>query len=112
MTNTHNYDASDEIFDNYSRIYHTKNASRWESLKTRYLYKKKEETDTIHDIQWAIDTMGLMGTETYDEIKKKYHRLLLKFHPDKNLNDHNGECIEKTKNINAAYSLIKKKFNG
>ena len=42
---------------------------------------------------------------TQDEIKKKYHKLVLQYHPDKHPGDKDNE--EKFKKINAAYTVLK-----
>lgn len=42
-----------------------------------------------------------------EEIKKAYIELIFKYHPDRNKNS--KDCEEKTKLINAAYSLLKKR---
>ena len=55
--------------------------------------------------------LGLKGGETEEEIRKKYKKLALRWHPDKNINDReNSE--KKFKSITEAYSnLIREKSN-
>jgi len=52
-------------------------------------------------------TLELQVTATDDEVKKAYHRLALKFHPDKNKN--NSVAVDKFKEISEAYQAITNK---
>lgn len=54
----------------------------------------------------AYEILELNSNVSYDEkiIKKKYHSLCLKYHPDKNLD--NKECKEKFQQINEAYQFL------
>tara|TARA_B100000035_G_scaffold311203_1_gene320349 strand:+ start:209 stop:1093 length:885 start_codon:yes stop_codon:yes gene_type:complete len=56
----------------------------------------------------AYDILGLSSQNSYDKkvIKRKYHSLCLKYHPDKNNN--NKESKEKFQQINEAYQLLTK----
>jgi DnaJ-class molecular chaperone len=56
---------------------------------------------TYQEIEEATDTLGLIGIETRDEVKKKYLHLSKKHHPDKQDGDH--ELFQK---INSAYKLL------
>lgn len=49
-------------------------------------------------------TLGLQKQSTTEEIRKTYRKLALKFHPDKNPNNH--EAAEKFKEINHAHSIL------
>jgi len=50
------------------------------------------------------ETLGLARTATEEEIKKAYRKLALKFHPDKNPDDHAAE--ERFKEISEAYQVL------
>ncbi len=56
---------------------------------------------TYTDIKEASHTLGLIGIETRDEIKKKYLKLSKKHHPD--MTDGDSELFQK---INSAYKLL------
>jgi len=49
-------------------------------------------------------TLGVAKSAAQDEIKKKYRKLAIKFHPDKNPDDKAAE--EKFKEINEAYEVL------
>lgn len=57
----------------------------------------------------AYEILGLQPPFSYDEkvIKKKYHSLCLKYHPDKNNNDE--DCTHKFQQINEAFQLLTNK---
>jgi DnaJ-class molecular chaperone len=56
---------------------------------------------TYADIENASQTLGLIGIETRDEIKKKYLKLSKKHHPD--MCEGDSELFQK---INSAYKLL------
>ena len=68
----------------------------------------------------ALEVLGLMPPVTLDDIKSEYKKLVKKYHPD--LNNNCPMAEEKSKNINAAYTVlrlayqkyekIEKKFQG
>ena len=54
----------------------------------------------------AFEILELSNNISYDEkiIKKQYHSLCLKYHPDKNNNDE--QCTKKFQEINEAYQFL------
>ena len=56
----------------------------------------------------AWDTLQLAPVNDFDIVKKQYKRLVVQNHPDKNGGD--AEAEERLKEINLAYSLIRKNF--
>jgi len=53
----------------------------------------------------SYNILQIPTTSTQDEIKKSFHKLALKYHPDKNL-DNISEAEEKFKKISNAYEKI------
>jgi DnaJ-class molecular chaperone len=51
------------------------------------------------------DILGVTPTDTKDTIKKRYKKLALLYHPDRNISDSVAAC-EKFKKINSAYNLL------
>lgn len=51
------------------------------------------------------ELLEVQKTATNDEIKKSYHRLAMKYHPDRNPGDKNAET--RFKEINEAYDVLK-----
>lgn len=58
-------------------------------------------TITYKEFEKAVDTLGLIGVETKDGIKKRYQQLSHEFHPDKE-----GGSVEKFQEINKAYKIL------
>ena len=48
--------------------------------------------------------LGVERTASAQEIKKKYYKLIWKFHPD--INPHNKEALEKFLEITEAYNIL------
>ena len=69
--------------------------------------KEKEKEDKM-DIQIAcklLDIDTFIYTElTYDYVKRKYHKMALKWHPDKNGNT--TEATKRFQKINEAYTYL------
>lgn len=55
-------------------------------------------------IDKARKILGLGEEANKEEIKDRYRELMKKYHPDKRTD--NEECLEKSKDINWAYSII------
>lgn len=56
---------------------------------------------TYKEFEKAVETLGLIGVETKDGIKKRYQKLSHEFHPDKE-----GGSAEKFQEINKAYKIL------
>ncbi|MBZ0182188.1 MAG: DnaJ domain-containing protein [Melioribacteraceae bacterium] len=75
---------------------------------------KQKDFDNIKDINHYYSILGLSNDASIDEIKKAYKTLISKYHPDKfaNLSVEFQEIAErKSKEINEAYSQLKKERN-
>ena len=59
----------------------------------------------IGDINWAWSRLGLESGATEAEVKKAYHQLAMKYHPDRN---NSSEAEGQMKKINAAFDFIKR----
>ena len=57
----------------------------------------------------AWETLNLAPVDDFDIVKKQYKQLVKENHPDKNGGDENAE--ERLKDINLAYSLIRKNLS-
>ncbi|WP_373071815.1 J domain-containing protein [Sulfurimonas sp.] len=56
---------------------------------------------TYKEFQQAVETLGLIGVETKDGIKKRYQKLSREFHPDMP-----DGSTEKFQEINKAYKIL------
>ncbi|MCJ7603327.1 MAG: DnaJ domain-containing protein [Desulfobulbaceae bacterium] len=64
--------------------------------------------------QQYYEILGLQPDASFEEIKKAYRKLSMRYHPDKVVHlgeEFKGVAEEKMKEINAAYQYLKKKFN-
>ena len=52
----------------------------------------------------AYNILGLNSNDTIESVKKKYKKMALKYHPDRNKNK--SESEEKMKEINWAYKYV------
>jgi hypothetical protein len=72
-------------------------------------YRREGQTDPA--IQDPYEVLGVSATDAPDEIKTKYKQLIMQYHPDR-VSHLGPELIEfavrKTKEINAAYALVRK----
>ena len=91
----------DVDFDNWGedwndvRVSWAKTKHEYSSEKSRE--KRKSDSDDYYEI------LGVSRDDTIKEIKARYRKLMLEFHPDKN-NSKNAE--EKCKKINKAYEIL------
>lgn len=84
------YHNSDETFDDdYSQ-----------SNDYGYSESRHEE---IRKVDWAFSVFDLKADSTYEDIKKRYRELSLKFHPDRNKT---AESTKKMAEINSAYEIL------
>lgn len=87
--------------ETYSREQEYKNAE-----KIRYEQFKKEMTEFNNNNFNALEIFGLESNYTLDELKIKYKKLALKYHPDTGCKD-----TSKFKLISKAYVILKEKHN-
>lgn len=72
------------------------------SYNTDNIYKELNILNiTYKEFEKAVETLGLIGVETKDGIKKRYQKLSKEFHPDME----NGSA-EKFQEINKAYKIL------
>jgi len=77
-----------------------------------YLLEDNQQYSNKNEIQEALKILGLNSTAKTNEIKKAYRKLMSDYHPDKVSTL--GEALqklaeEKSKEINSAYDLLKKR---
>jgi len=70
----------------------------WEKRTSDKAVARSEE------YQRSLSILGLSGESTYEEIKKAFRIMVLKYHPDRNPND--PEATERTKEIINAYEKL------
>jgi len=82
-----------------------------QTIQSRYIHMRQT---AVNMEQQYYEVLGLQPDASFEEIKKAYRKLSMKYHPDKvgHLGDEfKGVAEEKMKEINAAYQYLKKKFN-
>lgn len=82
-----------------------------QTIQSRYMHRRQT---AVNQEDQYYETLGLQPGVDFEQIKKAYRKLSMKYHPDKV--GHLGEefrrvAEEKMKEINAAYQHFKKKFN-
>lgn len=71
-----------------------------------FSYDEKEAKKILGDTK-PMEALKLDPNTPWDEIKKTYRKLVLKYHPD--LNDDEEWAKKKMQELNAAFSLLKKR---
>lgn len=86
------------------------------SWQWRSAFKERMGTDEAREVlqdKSPLAVLGLPTRATWNEIKRAYRALALKFHPDhskaRGLNE--AEATERMKEINAAYVLLAHQHN-
>ena len=68
-----------------------------------FFENNKEQDNSLYEI------LNLERQATESQIKKAYHKLALKYHPDRNKDGNVKECEEKFKEISSAYEILSDK---
>jgi len=79
--------------------------------KQKRTYQNWSRMNSNYSSQKYYNILGLKSTATIEEIKKKYKKLALKYHPDRNAGQPENvinEATERFKVINHAYSYLRK----
>lgn len=82
-----------------------------QTIQSRYIHMRQT---AVNLEQQYYEILGLQPVANFEEIKKAYRKLSMRYHPDKvvHLGDEfKGVAEEKMKEINAAYQYFKNKFN-
>lgn len=121
----------DKLLNRYFKLYYWSGKSSGSSSKTKKNQKRKEESGRRRNDKqdnnkrqeknkssqpsmendWAYGVLGLTSKATREEVKAAYHKLSMKYHPDRHVNE--GEervrfYTEKFQHINEAYELLDK----
>ena len=92
----------DEVRQTWGRGRH-KHQKHYNSHDKKYEPTETQESLTVSD---AFDILGLDKTATALQIKQRYRKLVLKYHPDKNSSP-NAEQM--TRKITTAYEILKRR---
>jgi len=92
----------DEVRQIWGRGRH-KHQKHYNNYDKEYEPTETQETFTVSD---AFDILGLDDTATALQIKQRFRKLILKYHPDKNSS---ANAEERTKKITLAYEFLKKR---
>ena len=110
FTNHHVTDQELELARNIAEYL---NLSQYDllTIQSRYIHRRRAAVSKEDEY---YETLGLQKGTDFEQIKKAYRKLSMKYHPDKV--GHLGEefrnvAEEKMKEINAAYHHFKTKFN-
>jgi DnaJ like chaperone protein len=82
-----------------------------QTIQSRYIHMRHT---AVNVEQQYYEILGLQPDASFEEIKKAYRKLSMRYHPDKVVHlgeEFKGVAEEKMKEINAAYQYLKKKFN-
>jgi DnaJ like chaperone protein len=82
-----------------------------QTIQSRYIHMRQT---AVNLEQQYYEILGLQPVANFEEIKKAYRKLSMRYHPDKVVHlgeEFKGVAEEKMKEINAAYQYLKKKFN-
>jgi DnaJ like chaperone protein len=82
-----------------------------QTIQSRYIHMRQT---AVNLEQQYYEILGLQPVANFEEIKKAYRKLSMRYHPDKVVHlgeEFKGVAEEKMKEINAAYQYLKNKFN-
>ncbi|MFO7760327.1 MAG: DnaJ domain-containing protein [Desulfobia sp.] len=82
-----------------------------QTIRARYIHRQKKSVDREQEY---YEILGLKPGVSFEEIKKAYRKLSLKYHPDKVSGlgeEFKNIAEEKMKEINGAYQYFKEKYN-
>jgi len=101
------HDKAKSRFDNHHSQSRTEDtAGEDKSQKNTGNRKQDQKAQYRTKIKRAYEVLGASESDSFDQIKKKYQKLVGEFHPDKNPGKEKV-MTKKTKRINAAFTLIK-----
>jgi len=65
----------------------------------------EKKSPSPEEVQWARKFLGLGQCATLSEIKRAFHSLAKRYHPDK-CTEEKEKCEEKMRELNKAYEII------